>query len=348
MGTRTARLQTIIRLCSESERRTAELVRELRVSARTIANDTKWLKEHFPNQFIGRTGSDHTKRFEWHGPPIHVLDQPIEWLREVEMAALVLARGLLRNPHGRSIEAKTDAYPGLFATALHTLLHRSGLHGRANEIAPEAIQVSRFAARDEDPRSLETVMTAIASNESLSFSYVNRQGESHPVHAHPVRLVLIRGEFHCFAWAGKRKPDDAGKRPLRQYRISRMSDVQRTPTLPKGCPALVSQRLVEKELEHAFETTGSADPRDCVTIQLAVSPEAYPHLEGRTFGADQKWTSQPRGLPTGWRRLRFTTSGLEACRYWVLGLGSTVRPEKPKALVRWIQDEARRMMDALD
>ena len=310
-----------------------------------MANDIRWLKLRFPRWFVGKVGGDHCKRFEWNGPLLQLLPEPIEWLTDVELAAIVLARGLLRNPQGQPVEAKDTSYPGLFSHALHDLLYRSGLETRADEISPEAIQVSRFAARDEDPESLETVMTAIACNESIIFNYINRHGEAHPAHVHPVRLVLIRGEFHCFAWAGKRKADDAGKGPIRQYRISRMADVRQTPAAPTGCPAIVRQALVDRELVHAFETTGSSDPKDHVHVQLAVSPEARPHLEGRTFGSDQRWIRKPRDLPTGWCRLRFLTSGLPMCRHWVLGLGSGVRVERPKALVDWVRDEAGRMLD---
>jgi len=347
MNPRHERLIAIIQQCTDGSHTAIQLADVLCVSQRTIADDLRWLKQRFPSWFVGKVGSDHCKRFTWSGPQLHLLPKPIEWLTDVDLAAIVLARGLLRNPQGRSIEDKDTAYPGLFAHALHELLHRCGLEDRADEISPEAIQVSRFATRDEDPQSLEAVMAAIACNESIEFAYVNRHGEAHPVHAHPVRLVLIEGEFHCFAWAGRRRTDEAGKGPLRQYRISRMSEVRRTPQVPKGCPTIVPQRLVDKELACAFETTGSSDPKDRVRVQLAVSPEAYPHLEGRTFGAEQKWVDKPRDLPADWRRLRFVTSGLPACRHWVLSLGSTVRAEQPKALVRWLREESERLLGDL-
>lgn len=344
MKPRHERLIAIIQQCTERSQTARQLADDLRVSQRTIANDVRWLKQRFPDWFVGKVSSDHHKQFTWKGPQIHLLRRPIEWLTDVDLAAIVLARGLLRNTQGRSVEDKDTDYPGLFARSLHELLRRCGLEDRADAISPEAIQVSRFATRDEDPQSLEAVMSAIACNESIEFSYVNRHGEAHPVHAHPVRLVLIKGEFHCFAWAGKRKSDEAGNGALRQYRISRMSEVRRTPQPPKGCPTIVPQRLVDNELDCAFETTGSSDRSDRVRVQLAVSPEAHPHLEGRTFGAKQKWVDQPRDLPDGWRRLSFVTSGLPACRHWVLSLGSTVRAEKPKALVRWLKDEAEKVV----
>jgi WYL domain len=72
---------------------------------------------------------------------------------------------------------------------------------------------------------------------------------------------------------------------------------------------------------------------------LAVSPGAWPFIQGRTWGTNQKIDDIPDDLPSGWRRLSFTTTGIYECRYWILGMGTSVRAEKPSELVDWLRAE---------
>jgi len=84
---------------------------------------------------------------------------------------------------------------------LDGLLERLGLEEEARAIAPEAVQVSRFAARGEDPATLEERYRALVGGRALRCVYSNNDRQRHEVHCRPVRLVNIHGEWHLIAWA---------------------------------------------------------------------------------------------------------------------------------------------------
>lgn len=354
------RRRRLIALCCTSERTAADLAKLLRASPRTIADDLRWAKARFVGRFDGRIDSRHRKLFRFDGAPPVVLSTPITALDHEELVALVAARGLLRLPTDGPAERSASPYPGLLDGALHRLLHRSGAVAAATELAPEAIQVFRFAARAQDPALLAVVVAATVRGDAPRFTYTNRQGNTHAVHASPRRLVLFRGEFHSFMWTPATAADsgrddidpltgraggETGR--IKQYRVGRMRTVERTREQPRGCPASIEQWRIDRELAEAFETTGSTRDRDRHRVRLAVSPQALPHLEERAWGGDQKWTDAPPDLPAGWRRLEFVTTGLEACRHWVLGFGSSLRAEAPAELVKWLREEATRLVQAL-
>ncbi|MFO0874467.1 MAG: WYL domain-containing protein [Phycisphaerales bacterium] len=354
------RRRRLIELCAATERTAEELARLLRVSRRTIAGDLKWMQERHIARLITRFDSRHRRFFRFDGAPPIALATPIVTLDHDELVALVAARGLLRLPTDGPAERTASPYPGFLDGALHRLLERSGALSAAAEIAPEAIQVFRFAARAEDPRILAEVVAATVRGDALRFTYTNRQGGTHAVHAAPRRLVLFRGEFHCFMWTPASAADanrgdvdpltgraGGASGRIKQYRVGRMRDIERTREQPRGCPASIEQWRIDRELAEAFETTGSTRDRDRHWVRLAVSPQALPHLEERQWGGEQRWTESAPDVPAGWRRLEFVTTGLEACRHWALGFGSSIRAEAPAELVRWLREEAMRVARAL-
>ena len=336
------RRQRILRLCGDAPRSAEELAAATGVSRRTITSDLRRLEAEHAEAFVGAVGSDHVKRFRFTGCLPHRLERPLTHVTEHELVALVAARGLLRMPAGHAAEpghaATHPSYTGLLDAAMHALIERIGLSGRASQLAPEAVQVHRFAVPDEDPRQLATALAAVVTGDVLRFVYRNNRNEVHGVHVQPVRLALFEGEFHLYAWAAGDGDDDRGGR-IKQYRVSRMSGVERCVTPPAGCPAGLQQRDVDREMRHAFRTHGSGDRSDWRTVVLAVAPDALPHLEGRTWGGEQHWDHAPPDLPPGWKRLTFLTSGLPACRHWVLGFGTWLRAEEPPELIQWLREQ---------
>jgi predicted DNA-binding transcriptional regulator YafY len=143
-------------------------------------------------------------------------------------------------------------------------------------------------------------------------------------------MVLIRGEWYCIAWA----------RILRTFRLARMVEVQITKKMPKNTPAHIPSQEVDDLLAESFFATGSTDPGRRSRVVLAVSPGAWPFVQGRTWGINQRIDEAPTDLEPGWRRLSFTTTGLAECRHWVLSMGSGLRAEQPKELVEWLRSEA--------
>lgn len=359
------RRRRLLERCAGAELTAGDLVKSLHTSPRTIASDLAWAKERFPGRFLERIDSRHRKHFRFDGAPPVVLDEPIAALDHDELVAIVAARGLLRVPSDGPAERGSSAYSGLLDGALDRLLRRSGAIRAAVELAPEAIQVYRFAARSEDPAILAEVVASTVGGASLRFEYTNRQGVTHPVHAAPRRLVLFRGEFHAFMWtptsSAEAVPVDTDPligRPtgesgrIKQYRVGRMRRVERTAEQPRGCPLSSEQWRIDRELAEAFEATGSMRDGDRHRVRLAISPKALPHVEDRTWGGDQRWIDVGAADgrmhdPAGWRRLEFTTTGLEACRHWVLSFGAEVRAESPASLVRWLREEALRLVQAL-
>ena len=309
---------------------------------RSLANDLSWLRATFPGRLIcGRLGKAHTYHFTGDLP--RLLPAPVLHLDEDQIAALIAARGLLRTPDPAALtatSAKETGYHGALAQALDRLLTAAGLDDDAKAIAPEAVTISRFGVAPEEAAAFPLCLAAIRTNGSITCTYTNLDGEQHAVHAKAVRLVHITGEWHLLAWSRSRL---VGK--LRQYRLSRMTTLTRSPTDPAGCPLSGLRREAAALLTDAFRATGSVTPADRTTIVLAVAPQAWPFLERRRWGASQEWDNAPSDLPPGWRRLRFTTTGLNEARYWVLGFGIALCAEAPQKLIDWLTEQAEGMLE---
>ncbi len=287
----------------------------------------------------------------WHlkGLPPVLLPGGISSLTHDELAALIAARGLLRAPENRhpGWERPSSAYAGDLSAALHGLLERLGLGAEARAIAPTTIGVSRFGIAPDPPGSLATIQRALLTGQAVRFTYRNRRGDERPCHAWPIRLVLIKGEWFCFAWAG----DESGCGRVKQYALARITSrdpaVTVEATLPTGAPARPPHDEVDAALASGFHATGSADRRARVRIVLAVGPDAWPSIADRTWGEGQDIQQAPADLPDGWRRLSFSTTGLMEARHWVLSFGSSVRAEGPTALTEWLWEQAQTMVSVL-
>lgn len=310
-------------------------------SPRSLTDDLMWLREAFPGRITcERVGRANTYYFAGEVP--RLLPVPLTHLDEDQVAALIAARGLLRTPDPTKPTAEDpgDDYPGALAQALDRLLTEVGLDDDARTIAPDAVTISRFGVAPEEEAAFPLCLAAIRTGGSIVGTYTNLDGEEHAVHAKAVRLVHIAGEWHLLAWSQSRK---VGK--LRQYRLSRMTGLLRRDNDPPGCPQSGLRREAAALLIDAFRATGSLKPADRVTVILAVSPKAWPFLERRRWGASQHWDHTPADLPAGWRRLRFTTTGLSESRYWVLGFGTAIRAEAPPILMEWIHEQAVEMTE---
>ncbi len=338
-----ARRHRILQLLSQQALTTAELRARLdpEPSPRSLADDLRWLRNVFPGRVdCARSGRAHVHRFAGEVP--RLLPTPLTHLDEDQVSALIAARGLLRTPDPThpTAEDPVRGYHGALAQALDRLLTGAGLGDEARAIAPDAVSISRFGVAPEEEAAFPLCLAAIRTNGSIAATYTNLDGEVYVLHAKAVRLVHIVGEFHLLAWSHRR-----GVGKLRQYRLSRMTDVVRRNDDPPGCPHSGLRRDAADLLTDAFRATGSLLPADRITVLLTVSPPAWPFLERRRWGASQHWDHAPADLPPGWRRLRFTTTGLNEARYWILGFGSAIRAESPPALVEWIHDQARTMAE---
>jgi len=324
--------------CHDRARDAGDLRAEFGIGEKTLQGDLAYLRRHFPGQFE-ESRFDGRKSYRWTGLPIAILDEPPGHLDHRELVALIAARGLLRRPaDGTPVEGRGDDYDGLLDGAIDRLLRRCGLDAEAARIAPDAIQVSRFAALVEPPEHLDAAIAAVVTGDLLAGDYTNLDGATKPVHLRPVRLVLIDGEWLLLANDGRREP------PVKNYRLARFGRLRRTRReLPAGAPAHVPQIEADAHLDAAFRAHGSTDPADRRRVVLAIAPAGIPHVRGRTWGADQHWEDAPADLPAGWARLRFVTTGVPACRHWVLSLGALARAEEPPELLAWLREQAEKI-----
>lgn len=320
-----------------------------RPAARTLFTDLEWLAARFPDQVQRSRGGDARQVF-WslRGPAPSLLPRPLDALTHDELAALIAARGLLRAPDHRhpGWERPSTPYAGDLSAALHGLLVRAGLDRQARGIAPTTIGVSRFGIGAEAPGAVAGIERCLRTGQAARFRYRNQSGQERAVHVWPIRLVLIKGEWYCFAWAPGDRPDRPGR--VKQYALSRVTSrdpaiaVERR--LPPGAPARQPHAEVDAILASGFQATGGG-PRQRVV--LACSPAAWPFLAGRTWGEAQEIAADPPDLPAGWHRLTFSTTGLDECRHWVLSFGLAVRAEQPADLRRWLAQQAQGVIDAL-
>ena len=321
-----------------------------RASLRTIFDDLKWLAKRFPEQVIREPGQDARQAY-WHlvGLPPVLLPQAIETLTHDELAALIAARGLLRAPDTRSPgwERPATSYAGDLSAALHGLLDRSGVAEEAKAIAPTTISVSRFGVAVEAPGALAVLERALRTRQAARFRYRNRGADERDLHVWPIRLVLLKGEWFCFAWSPASGTSSLGR--VKQYALSRITS--RDPTvridacLPPGAPVRQPHAQVDASLASGFHATGGGARRRVV---LAISPDAWAFVVDRTWGESQAIDQAPPDLPTGWRRIAFSTTGLDECRHWVLSFGAAVRAEGPPELRDWLKNQAQNLLAYLE
>lgn len=313
-----------------------------RPSKRTLREDIAWLTEQFPKHFIREksiAGHDGSRvRYHWVGPAPLLLQRPIHWLAEEELIALIAARGLLRQPDP-SKPATTGPTSEIdpLASAVDTILARAGVKEAADAIARDAIVVSRFGALPGDPASLATILAATVLGDGMHFDYDNLAGKRHAVHASPLRMALIKAEWYLLTWCGS----------MKIYRVARITNARRGKH-PPGRPIFIPSHEIDAKLRDAFYATGSERPQDRKRVVLGVSPECWPQVVGRRWGDRQVIEEMPVGLPAGWRRIHFTTSGLGECRHWVLANGANMRAEAPPELLDWLRAEVSTVLKFLN
>ena len=320
-------------------------------SVRTLFDDLKWLAGRFPEQVVRESGQDARQVF-WRliGLPPILLPHAIDILTHDELAAVIAARGFLRAPDARSPgwERPATAYAGDLSSALHGLLERSGLTAEAKAIAPTTIGVSRFGIAPEAPGALAALERALRTRQATRFRYRNRGGDERDLHVWPIRLVLIKGEWFCFAWSPA-SPGRTSPGRVKQYALSRITSrdpaVRIEARLPPGAPVRPPHAEVDASLASGFHATGGGERRRVV---LAVSPDAWPFITDRTWGESQALDATPADLPPGWRRIAFSTTGLEECRHWVMSFGSAVRAEGPAELREWLKKQAKDLLASLE
>jgi predicted DNA-binding transcriptional regulator YafY len=342
------RRHRILALLAERPHRRDELRSALRPepAERTLAADLAWLRREFPGRLLAEQ-EGRALRWRFVGEAPHVLSRPLATLDEDQVAALIAARGLLRTPDPAKPAAEDDGttYHGTLSRAIDRLLHSAGLTEEARAIAPDAIAISRFGVAPEEEAAFPTCFAAIRAGAALGFTYTNNAGETHAVHAQPVRLIHIAGEWHLCAWAGDAR-EPPGK--LKQYRLSRIAALARHGRPPQDCPLTGLRGEAAAQLRDAFRATGSARLRDRRTVVLAVGPDAWPFVEHRRWGDRQEVIDEPGDLPAGWRRLTFVTTGLRECRHWLLSFGAQMRAEAPPELCAWITEQVAALGDRTD
>jgi len=312
-----------------------------RPSKRTLHDDIAWLTEQFPMHFQrekavpAHEGS--RVLYRWVGPAPLLLQRPIYWLAEEELIAFIAARGLLRQPDPtRPATFGPAAEVDPLAGAVDSLFSRAGVKEAADAIARDAIVVSRFGALAGDPVCLAIILAATVLGDGLHFDYDNLAGKRHVVHADPLRMALIKAEWYLLAWCGS----------MKVYRVARISNARRGKH-PIGRPIHIPAHEIDSKLRDAFYATGSEHILDRKRVVLGVSPEGWHHVVGRRWGDRQVIEEDPVGLPNGWRRIHFTTTGLGECRHWVLANGTNMRAESPPELVDWLRIEAKAIASAL-
>jgi predicted DNA-binding transcriptional regulator YafY len=324
------RRQHILEHCQNPEG--ADLItmsRRCAVARRTLYKDLAWITERFPDR-LQKTGD----RWHWTGPIPHLLPQDLSHLDHGELLALVIARGLLRDPGQGRRETRDVRYQGPLDGAIDALLTRCGLDEEASAIAPDAIQVDRHGAEPCNPETVVAILDALQSGCCIQGRYGNRGGDVHDIHLAPLRLILLNGEYLLLANDGRRRP------LIKVYRVARLDNLRSTVFRPPGAPEHIDRLTIDRFRDAAFGATASLEPEARTLVVLAISPQAWPRLAGRSFGDNQRWFEEPDDLPTGWRRLQFTTTGLPECRHWVLSMADTVRAESPPSLIAWLAEQA--------
>ena len=206
-------------------------------------------------------------------------------------------------------------------------------------LGEQMVQVSRFGCEPVEPEVLAVVLTATVGRQALVGTYENLTGICKAIHIMPRRVVLIGGDWYLFAWSADR---------VKTYRLSRLHQAQASHRPPPGLPTYLPEHEIDRLVVDAFRATASPGAAARYRVVLAVSPTAWPQLRNRRWGDRQRWEDAPPDLPIGWRRLSFTTCGLDDCTHWVLSHGAGVRAEAPTHLRERIREHVQLMAAAME
>ena len=214
--------------------------------------DLAFLKESFGNQLV-RVKADAANRgrvaYAWSGPMPHILAQPLAWISDGELLALVAARGLL-HVDDQSIQATrgTSRTMAGLSDEVHRLIQRTGMADPAKGLGRHIVTVSRFGAAPISGQVLTACLGATISGQAITFTYTNLEGDTSSRHALPLRMVLIRGEWYCIAWA----------RILRTFRLARMAEVQIAKKMPENTPTHIPSQAVDDLLKRPLRLPARA------------------------------------------------------------------------------------------
>ena len=248
---------------------------------------------------------------------VHHLPEPIQYLSEFELVSFQAARDTL------GAGAPAEANP--LATALRGLIDRLAI---PQDQMPQQIGTA-FAPRQAF--AAENILAIIRARRlglGLAMDYTPLDKPTKTYRVFPVLLWFSDGEPYCWVW-------DIEAEWLKNFKLCRASTVT-TVELP-GHPPVGIETEARRLCAESFRGIASDDQRARIVIRFRGG--AIPFIRDRTYGRNQK----QKDLPSGEVRVSFDTAGLGGVYHWVLQFGADAIVEKPAALAKWVQAEARRI-----
>lgn len=291
------------------------LAAELEVSVKSIQRDLEFMRDRLalPIAYDARRfGYYYTEEVEAF---------PTLQITEGEFLALVVAEKALQQYRGTTFEKP-------LLSAVRKLAQ--GLPETISLNLADVEQGISFRTRAEpllDLRLFDTLARAVAHRQQLRITYRKPgqpQAETRVID--PYHLANINGEWYLFA-------HDHLRGALRTFSPTRMQAV--TPTgetfaRPEGFS-------LEKRLRASFGVrSGEGD----YLVVLRFSPRVADYIKEKRWHESQHL----RPLADGGVELRLRLSGLEEVARWVLSWGGEARVVQPRALVRLVEQAARRLL----
>ena len=309
---RLERLLAIDELIRSPHRNTApQMGEQLEVSERTIRNDLDFLRDRFdaPLEFTPEAGWHYTDP-NWRLPSIPV--------NQGELFALTLGARMLESYSGSIYQAQLRAI-------IQRLANRLPEKTQFNlwQLAEEYVHFRVGGEIDLDPQVWSSLIAAHSESKSIEILYYSpkRQQASKRV-IDPYVLDIYRAS-NPYVWGYCHL-----RQEVRQFRIDRIRSLEILNQTFVKDPEFNLQNLLDKSFQ--YEVGGNI-----YNVAIRFDHATAPYITERKWHQTQEIETHEDGSIT----LRFSATGLNDIKRWVLGYGRGAIAKSPPELVKMLQRE---------
>ncbi|WP_099240687.1 helix-turn-helix transcriptional regulator [Synechococcus sp. BDU 130192] len=315
MSRQLERLLEIDRLIRSRERQTqVSLAQTLEVSERTIRNDVNFLRDRYdaPLEYDRNQGWYYTDS-NWRLPTIPVT--------QGELFALTLGARMLESYSGSIYQIQLRETIERIAERLP---EQSVINLR--QLAEERVHFRVGGEIQLNPEIWQALIEASERSQSVLMRYYSPQRQQISERIFDPYVLDIYRASNPYVWGYCHLREE-----VRQFRIDRIRKLE-----PTGQTFERREFDLQEKLKNSFQYEVGGKTYD---VAIAFDAQTAPYITERQWHSTQRIETLADGSIT----LRFTASGLNDMKRWILGYGRGAIAKSPPELVKMLEQETAQM-----